>query len=35
MPTFTGIHHVALTVLDLRVSVPFYEKVLGRSPPRR
>lgn len=32
MPTLCGIHHVALTVTDLTVSVPFYEKVLGRSP---
>ncbi len=32
MPTFTGIHHVALTVVDLTVSIPFYEKVLGASP---
>lgn len=32
MPRFSGIHHVALTVTDLSVSVPFYEKVLGSSP---
>jgi glyoxylase I family protein len=29
---FTGIHHIALTVVDLAVSVPFYEKLLGASP---
>ncbi len=32
MPRFSGIDHVALTVTDLSISVPFYEKVLGSSP---
>lgn len=32
MPHITGLHHVALTVSDLAVSVPFYENVLGSSP---
>lgn len=32
MPEITGFHHVALTVTDLAVSVPFYEKLLGSSP---
>ncbi len=32
VPAFSGIDHVALTVTDLAVSVPFYEKVLGSSP---
>ncbi len=32
MPRFSGIHHVALTVTDLSISVPFYEKLLGSSP---
>ncbi len=35
VPAFSGIDHVALTVTDLAVSVPFYEKVLGSSPTRR
>ncbi|MFC3690240.1 VOC family protein [Aquipuribacter hungaricus] len=29
---FSGIHHVALTVTDLAVSVAFYEKVLQMAP---
>jgi catechol 2,3-dioxygenase-like lactoylglutathione lyase family enzyme len=29
MPSFTGIDHLALTVTDLDVSVPFYEKLWG------
>ncbi|MEP6562432.1 MAG: VOC family protein [Nakamurella sp.] len=32
MPSFSGIDHVALTVTDLSISVPFYEKLLGSSP---
>lgn len=32
MPMFSGINHVALTVTDLSVSVPFYEKLLQSSP---
>lgn len=32
MPTLPGIHHVALTVTDLAVSVPFYERVFGTTP---
>ena len=32
MPTLSGIAHVALTVVDLRVSVPFYEQLLGAPP---
>ena len=32
MPTFSGIDHVALTVTDLAVSVPFYMRVLGMAP---
>lgn len=32
MPTFSGINHIALTVTDLAVSVPFYEKLLESSP---
>lgn len=32
VPELTGIAHVALTVNDLEVSLPFYEKVLGREP---
>ncbi len=29
MPSFTGIDHVALTVTNLKVSLDFYERVLG------
>lgn len=32
MPRFSGLAHVALTVTDLAVSVPFYAKVLGAAP---
>ena len=32
MPTIAGIDHVALTVTDLAVSVPFYTALWG-SPP--
>ncbi|NYF14327.1 catechol 2,3-dioxygenase-like lactoylglutathione lyase family enzyme [Pseudoclavibacter sp. JAI123] len=32
MPTFTNIHHVAVTVRDLDTSVAFYEKVFGFEP---
>ncbi|UKF32518.1 VOC family protein (plasmid) [Clavibacter phaseoli] len=32
MPRFSGIHHLALTVRDLEVSVAFYERVLGAPP---
>ncbi len=32
MPEFTGVHHIALTVSDLAVSVPFYGKVFGVAP---
>lgn len=35
MPTFSGIHHMALTVSDLEVSVPFYETLTGESLVRR
>lgn len=29
MPAISGIHHIALTVVDLSVSLEFYESVLG------
>ena len=29
MPAISGIHHIALTVTDLTVSLAFYESVLG------
>lgn len=32
MPTFLGIDHIAITVLDLEASLPFYERVFGLSP---
>ena len=32
IPTFYGIHHIALTVSDLAVSVPFYETLWGSQP---
>lgn len=32
MPVISGIHHVALTVSDLEVSVPFYERLWGSEP---
>lgn len=32
MPKFSGIHHIALTVSDLEVSVPFYEMLWGIEP---
>lgn len=32
MPAFLGIDHIAITVLDLDVSLPFYERVFGLSP---
>lgn len=32
MPALAGIHHVALTVTDLAVSLPFYERLLGMPP---
>ncbi len=31
-PTLSGLSHVALTVSDLSVSVPWYAKVLGAAP---
>ncbi|PPF46230.1 glyoxalase [Pseudoclavibacter sp. AY1F1] len=32
MPTFTNIHHLAVTVRDLDSSVAFYEQVFGFEP---
>lgn len=32
MPTFTNIHHLAVTVRDLDASVDFYEQVFGFEP---
>lgn len=32
MPTFSGITHVAITVSDLSVSVPWYQRLLGADP---
>ncbi|WP_371030068.1 VOC family protein [Pseudoclavibacter sp. JSM 162008] len=32
MPTFTNLHHVAVTVRDLQASVAFYEQVFGFEP---
>ena len=32
MPTFTNIHHLAVTVRDLETSVAFYEQVFGFAP---
>ncbi|MGO2750744.1 MAG: VOC family protein [Pseudoclavibacter sp.] len=32
MPTFTNIHHLAVTVRDLDASVAFYERVFGFEP---
>jgi|SRR5947209_6506823 len=32
MPDFPAIHHVALTVRDLSVSVPWYERLTGTQP---
>ncbi len=32
MTTFPPLTHVALTVLDLAISVPWYEKLLGAEP---
>ncbi len=32
MPQFNGIHHLALTVSDLKASVAFYQRVFGFAP---
>jgi catechol 2,3-dioxygenase-like lactoylglutathione lyase family enzyme len=32
MAEFPGITHVAVTVTDLAVSVPWYERLLGAKP---
>ncbi|MBG6219038.1 catechol-2,3-dioxygenase [Arthrobacter sp. CAN_A6] len=32
MPSFTGIDHLALTVSDLAVSVPFYSRLWNTEP---
>lgn len=32
MPTFTGIHHLAVTVSDLDASTAFYERLFGMPP---
>lgn len=32
MPDLTGVHHLALTVRDLNVSVPWYSDLLGLQP---
>ena len=31
MPAFSGVHHIALTVSDLEMSVPFYEMLWGSA----
>jgi len=31
MPAFSGVHHIALTVNDLEMSVPFYEMLWGSA----
>lgn len=32
MPRLTGVHHIAITVRDLDVSVAFYTRLLGDGP---
>lgn len=32
VPAITGVDHLALTVTDLEVSVPFYTRLLGADP---